>query len=71
LISGTAARTASPTSSRSCSAVSCCFSPGPGALALVWLIAAHAIAIGILLLAAGLSLRRHGERPFEGSPRHA
>jgi hypothetical protein len=39
--------------------------------ALVWLIAAHAIAIGILLLAAGLSLRRHGERPFEGSPRHA
>jgi uncharacterized membrane protein HdeD (DUF308 family) len=45
--------------------------PGPGALALVWLIAAHAIAIGILLLAAGFSLRRHGERPFEGTPRHA
>jgi uncharacterized membrane protein HdeD (DUF308 family) len=45
--------------------------PGAGALALVWLIAAHAIAIGILLLAAGFSLRRYGERPFEGTPRHA
>jgi len=45
--------------------------PGPGALALVWLIAVHAIAIGILLLAAGFSLRRRGERPFEGTPRHA
>jgi uncharacterized membrane protein HdeD (DUF308 family) len=45
--------------------------PGAGALALVWLIAAHAIAIGILLVVAGLRLRRHGERAFEGTPRHA
>jgi uncharacterized membrane protein HdeD (DUF308 family) len=48
--------------------------PGPGALALVWLIAVWAIAIGILLIAAGFSLRkrtRAAERPFEGTPRHA
>jgi uncharacterized membrane protein HdeD (DUF308 family) len=48
--------------------------PGPGALALVWLIAAWAIAIGILLIAAGFSLRkrtRAAERRFEGTPRHA
>jgi len=48
--------------------------PGPGALALVWLIAVWAIAIGILLLAAGFSLRkrtRAAERRFEGTPRHA
>ena len=48
--------------------------PGPGALALVWLIAVWAIAIGMLLIAAGFSLRkrtRAAERRFEGSPRHA
>jgi uncharacterized membrane protein HdeD (DUF308 family) len=46
--------------------------PGPGALALVWLIAVWALVIGILLIAAGFSLRkRTGERPFEGTPRHA
>ena len=48
--------------------------PGPGALALVWLIAVWAIAIGILLIAAGFSLRkrtRAAERPLEGTPRHA
>jgi len=48
--------------------------PGPGALALVWLIAVWAIAIGILLIAAGFSLRkrtRTAERRFEGTPRHA
>jgi uncharacterized membrane protein HdeD (DUF308 family) len=48
--------------------------PGPGALALVWLIAVWAIAIGILLIAAGFSLRkrtRAAERRFAGTPRHA
>ena len=46
--------------------------PGPGALALVWLIAVWAMAIGILLIAAGFSLRKRvGERPFEGTPRPA
>ena len=45
--------------------------PGPGALALVWLIAVHAIAIGILLIAAGLRLPSGRDRPFEGTPKHA
>jgi uncharacterized membrane protein HdeD (DUF308 family) len=45
--------------------------PGAGVLAMVWLIAAYAIAIGILLLAAGLKLRRYGGPAFPGEPRHA
>lgn len=46
--------------------------PGTGALALVWVIAVWAMAIGILLIAAGFSLRKRlGERPFQGTPRPA
>jgi uncharacterized membrane protein HdeD (DUF308 family) len=45
--------------------------PGAGALAMVWIIAVYAIAIGILLLVAGFRLRRQGTRAFEGTPRHA
>jgi uncharacterized membrane protein HdeD (DUF308 family) len=41
--------------------------PGPGALALVWLIAVHAITIGVLLLALAWRARR-GERPWHGIP---
>ncbi len=41
--------------------------PGAGALALVWLIALHAITIGLLLLALAWRARR-GERPWHGLP---
>jgi uncharacterized membrane protein HdeD (DUF308 family) len=41
--------------------------PGPGALALVWLIALHAVTIGVLLLALAWRARR-GERPWHGIP---
>jgi len=41
--------------------------PGPGALALVWLIAVYAIVNGVLLLA--LAWRAHrGESPWHGAP---
>ena len=36
------------------------FFPGPGALALVWLISLYAIVTGVLLLATGLRARRAG-----------
>jgi uncharacterized membrane protein HdeD (DUF308 family) len=41
--------------------------PGPGALALVWLIAVHAVVIGVLLLALAWRARK-GERPWHGIP---
>lgn len=37
--------------------------PGEGAVALVWLIAAYAIAFGILLIALGFRLRTWGRGP--------
>lgn len=49
--------------------------PGAGALALVWLISAHAIAIGILLLGLAFRARGWGQRhrhvPASAVPGHA
>jgi uncharacterized membrane protein HdeD (DUF308 family) len=44
--------------------------PGPGALALVWLVALHAITIGMLFLFAAFSLRARA-RTTAGPPRAA
>jgi uncharacterized membrane protein HdeD (DUF308 family) len=45
--------------------------PGPGALALVWLIAVHAIAIGVLFLIAAFRLRSSARATAQHPPRGA
>lgn len=45
--------------------------PGAGALALVWLIALYAIAIGVLLIALGLRVHSAGEPPGHPASLHA
>ena len=41
--------------------------PGPGALSLVWLIGAYALAFGVLLLVLAFRLRGWGRRAAPGA----